>query len=117
MKKILFGTFTLAFLPSIVFAQATVATYLTAFGNFLNGYIIPLIVAIAVLFFVWGLTQYLIMGAHNEESREKGRQLALWGILAFVLIVSLWGITNALISGFGIGGGRVICPDYYPNCQ
>ena len=117
MKKAFLVATALACVPSLVFAQTTIATYLTTFADFLNKSVIPAIVAIAVLFFVWGVTKYFIMGATNEESREKGRQLVLWGILALVLILSLWGITNALVTSFGIGTTTVVCPDYNPGCH
>ncbi len=104
-------------LPSFVSAQTTVATYLTLIGSFLSNYVIPLIVAIAVLFFFWGITKSFIISGASEEGREEGKRIALWGILALVFILSLWGITNVVISGFGIGDGRIICPDYMPNCN
>lgn len=116
MKKILSSLFLVALAtPSVASAQ-TLATYLVLFGQFLNTYVIGLIAAIGLFFFFWGLTKYWIMGASNEESRDKGKQLALWGILAFVFMLSLWGISTALMDSFGFTGGRIICPDYYPNC-
>lgn len=113
-KALLLGIISL---PSFAFAEATVATYIIAFGTFLNAYVIPLIIAIAVLFFLWGLLKSFIIGGANEESRDEGKKIAIWGVAALVLILSLWGITNALVSSFGIEGGAVVCPDYYPNCN
>ena len=113
---ILFPTITLT-LPSLVFAQTTVATYLTLFVSFLSNYVIPLILAIAALFFFWGIAKSFIISGASEESREEGKKIAIWGVLAFVFIVSLWGITNVLVKGFGIDNGQILCPDYYPNCK
>jgi len=114
-KVLLLGGITT--LPSLVYAEATIATYIIAFGTFLNDYVIPFIIAIAVLFLLWGLLKSFIIGGASEESRDEGKKIALWGIVALVLILSLWGITNALVSTFGIGGGAIVCPDYYPDCN
>lgn len=86
-------------------------TLLAGFLDFLTGTVIPFLLVIATLFFVWNVTRYFIIGGANEESREKARQLALWGILAFVLITSLWGIVMLVVNGLGLDN-RSIAPDY-----
>ena len=87
-------------------------TLLLMILDFLNGTIIPLIFAIAVLFFLWNATRYFIIGGANEDDQEKARRLAVWGILAFVVITALWGIV-ALISGsLDVGRINFIEPDY-----
>ncbi len=107
--------------PSVAFAQATIATYITAMISFINLYVIPLIAGIAFIVFFWGIAKYFVIGGANEEAQEKGKQLALWGILAFVLIISTWGLVNMLIDAFGVKYTGKICPDYHPqtnpNCQ
>ena len=37
-----------------------------------------------------GVYRYFILGAENESEREKGKQFVLWGIIGFVVIVSVW---------------------------
>ncbi len=87
-------------------------TLLLMIFGFLNGIVIPLIFAIAVLFFVWNATRYFIIGGANEDDQEKARRLAIWGILAFVVITALWGIV-ALISGsLDVNRINFIEPDY-----
>jgi hypothetical protein len=107
----------MAFLPSIAFAQGVpLDVYIVRFGGFINKFVIPLVVALAFVFFVYNAIRYFVIGGANSESQQKARMLALWGVLAFVFIVSMWGIVNVLVSSFGIGQNRAFCPDYNPNC-
>lgn len=86
--------------------------YLTAILDFLNTKIVPFIMAIALLFFLINVLRYFIIGGGNEESQTKAKLLAMWGLAAFTLILSVWGIVNIFIVAFGIGGGNAQVPDY-----
>jgi len=79
---------------------------------FINYVLLPFIFALAFLFFIWNAFRYFILGANSEEGREKAGRLALYSILAFVLMVSIWGIVNMLVNGFGIDRDNSIIPDY-----
>jgi hypothetical protein len=107
----------LPFIPSIVLAQATLNTYIIEFGLFLNRFVVPMILALAFLFFVYNAVRFFVIGGASSESQEKAKTLALWGVLAFVFILSIWGLTNVLVAAFGVGGNQKICPDYYLNCN
>jgi uncharacterized membrane protein YidH (DUF202 family) len=63
--------------------------------------IIPLILALAVLLFIWGIVQYVI-SAGNEEQKEKAKQFMIWGIIALTVMVSVWGIVRILGTTIGI---------------
>lgn len=80
--------------------------------QFLNDAVIPFLIAIAFLFFLWNATKYFIIQSDTEEGRRKARQLALWGIIAFVVIVSIWGITNLFVEGLDIDRERDVTPDF-----
>ncbi len=86
-------------------------TLLANILKFLNTTIIPLLMAIAFLVFIWNIARYFIIGGANEESQEKARSLALWGIAAFVVMISLWGIVNLFVNGLGLKNDP-ITPDY-----
>lgn len=116
-RLIAFTTGVLALLPSLVFAQGvSLDYYIVVAGGFLNKFVVPLVIALAFVFFVYNAVRYFIIGGANAESQEKARTLALWGVLAFVFIVSIWGLVNMLVSAFGIGANRQFCPDYNPDC-
>ncbi len=89
-----------------------IQTLLTNILKFLNEIIVPFLLVIAFVVFLWNIARYFVMDGANEESQEKARSQALWGILAFVIIVSLWGIVNLLVSGLGLGNNQAITPDY-----
>ncbi len=64
-----------------------------------NHYIIPTMFALAFLFFLAGVARYLIIGQvqGNEEAKEKGKHLALGGIIGFVVLFGIWGIVNLFL--------------------
>ncbi len=65
--------------------------------------IVPLVFAIAFIVFIWGVFQYFIAGAGNEEKRNEGKQFVLYGLIGFFLMLSVWGIVNLLVGSFGFG--------------
>lgn len=84
---------------------------------FLNKTVVPFLFALAFLFFIVTAARYFIIGGGSEDARKKARLLALWGIIAFVVMVSIWGIVNVLLSSLNISGGRPVCPDYLPVAE
>lgn len=88
-------------------------TFLTNIALFLNNTIMPFIMALAGFVFIWNAARYFIIGGANPDDQEKARTLALWGILAFVFIVSLWGIVKLMVGGLNLGNtNQPVVPDY-----
>jgi len=105
------GVFALAFSPVIASAQLATSGGGGAFEDFLrniieftNEVLIPFIIGIGFLFFVWGMFQYFIAGGANEESREKGKGLMIYATIGFVVIIIFFGIINILTSSTGLEG-------------
>lgn len=73
--------------------------------SFINGALVPLLIAIAFIVFLWGVFKYFIYGAADDEARTKGRSFVMYGIVGLVIIFSLWGIVNIGVSLFGVGTG------------
>src|SRR3989344_1918039 len=88
-----------------------IQTFLTNTITFLNDKIIPLLLAIAFLAFIWNSVQYFIIQGDSEEGQTKAKSLALWSIAGFVIILSLWGIVNMIVGDLGLRN-EAICPDY-----
>jgi hypothetical protein len=79
----------------------TVSSDIQSLITFINGYVVPLIFAVAFVVFLWGVFQYFIAGGASDEGREKGRQFIMYGIIGFVLMFSIWGIVSVLYHSFG----------------
>jgi hypothetical protein len=103
-------------LPLVSSAQEgdkdTVQGYLVLITNFIGDTLLPLLFAIALLFFLVNVARYFIVGGNDSESQEKAKTLALYGIGAFVFLVSIWGIVNMFVSAFEIDDTEANCPDY-----
>ena len=108
MKKLLIraATSLAAFTPVVALAQyGQINTEIAKVVTFINNVLIPLIFAIALLVFVWGMFKFFIY--NTEEEKEKGKELAIYAIVAFVLMVSIWGIVNLVANGLGFAGENI----------
>ncbi len=93
-----------AMLPMFALAAGELTEVSSFLGNlvkFMNNTLIPLIFALAFLVFVWGMFKTFIMGGSDHEKQEEGKQLMMYAIAGFVVMVSLWGIVNLVAGGFG----------------
>ena len=98
----------LAMLPGVAGAQfasdgGDFGLFLGNVINFANGVLIPFILGIGFLVFVWGMFRYFIAGGADEEARSNGKNLMIWATLGFVLIIVFWGVVNLLASSTGWG--------------
>ena len=100
MNKIIILGSSLLLLPLVTFAQfGKVDDFFNNIGTFINNVLIPLLFAFALLFFIYGMFRYFILGGANDDDREKGKKVMIWSIVAFVLAVSIWGIVNIIAGG------------------
>lgn len=86
------------------FADNPLAELMRNIITFANTVLIPFIIGIGFLFFVWGMFQYFIAGGANEDSREKGKKLMISATIAFVVIIIFFGVVNLLASSTGLEG-------------
>ncbi len=66
---------------------------------------VSVILALGVLYFVWGVVQFMI--ANSEEAKTRGRDTIIYGIIALAVIVSLWGLVNIVVNTLGVSGTSV----------
>lgn len=113
MKKIAYLLSSSSFLALPMVALAQIATgggggqFQTLLQNivaFSSDVLIPFIIAIGFLVFVWGMFQYFIAGGANDEKKEKGKSLMIYATLGFVLIIVFWGVINLLTQSTGLEG-------------
>ena len=88
---------------------------LNSFLTFLNVLVI-VVVALALVFFLWGMTVF-ILNAGSEDKRAEGKQKMLWGIIALTVMFGIWGIVSILLLAFGIGpsGSSIEIPSLFPG--
>ena len=110
LKKITAGLTLLAF-PLTTNAQLATSGDAGPFQDFLvnilifiNVVLIPFIIGIGFLVFVWGMFLYFIMGGADEEKKLKGRSLMINGTIGFVVIIIFFGIINLLAGSTGLEG-------------
>ena len=70
----------------------------------INYVLVPTLFAVAFLTFLWGVAQAYIFSAGDPTKVETGHKLVLWGLIGFVVMVSLWGLVNMISNTFGLGG-------------
>lgn len=111
----LFVSSTALFLTPVLFVSAQVGTGLVggkindnALSNLLRNILaftetilVPFILGIGFLVFVWGMFQYFILGGANDEAKEKGKSLIFYALAGFVLILVFWGLVNILANFTG----------------
>ncbi|MDB5244817.1 MAG: protein of unknown function with transrane region [Parcubacteria group bacterium] len=94
------------FSPILVAAAGINTTYIKGYSDsivgIINNILVPLLIAVAFIVFLWGIFKYFIYGADNDTERATGRQWAIWGIIGFAIIFSLWGLVNLLMGTLGL---------------
>lgn len=71
----------------------------TLINNILANIVNPLItlmVAVAILYFLWGVFQF-VRNAESSEERKKGRMNMMWGALGLFIMIAAYGIVNLII--------------------
>lgn len=101
--------------PMLLLAQ-TNSGPLQDLGGFvievINDILVPIVFSIAFLVFVWGAAKYFIFSGASDEGKEQGRSLMIWGIIAFFVMVAVWGIVNLLVDSTGLNDREL---DFIPE--
>lgn len=79
--------------------------------EFTNDVLIPFIIGIGFLVFVWGMFKYFIAGGADEGKRESGKQLMIYATLGFVLIIIFWGVVNFVVDSIGLDNESIDPPE------
>jgi hypothetical protein len=112
MKKVLYSS--AYFLPVLALAQDdSVGGLVPLIGNIINA-LVPIVVALALLYFFWGLARY-ILSAGDDGGKSEARMQMIWGIIALFVIVSVWGIVGLLGDTLGIQQGDTIIVPTVPT--
>lgn len=125
-KLIVLSSFGLTLAPLFAFAQAnnncsaavtgTLEAVICRVGNILNT-IIPILVVLGVVYFVWGVVQYVI--SDDEEAKKAGRDRMIFGIIGLAVIIAMWGLVGILTKTFNLQGSSSVpipCVPGTPGC-
>ncbi len=63
------------------------------------GRLIPLVIAMTLLVFLWGIFK-LVFSAQSEKSVEEGARYVTIGIVGLFVMVSVWGLVRILTMTF-----------------
>lgn len=101
-KKILASSIVLLLAtPYIAFADISTTWIDSLVSNIINflGSLVPLFIALAVTFFLWGVLQFVSSG-DDAEKRKLAQARMIHGVIAIFVMVSLWGLIHVLIDVF-----------------
>lgn len=113
MKKVLVFISLFPILPSIALAQTLSAQGLIGkFLAFSNKVLIPFALGVAFLFFLINVIRFFVIQGSEEDGRKNAKNLAIYGVLGFVILVVFWGIVNLLAGSIGLNAETAPTPDY-----
>jgi len=122
MKKVALAGSLAFFFPLIAFAQAgnltPFKTLVSNVGDIIN-MLIPILIALALVVFFWGLVKY-VWGGGSDEARKQGKNIMIAGLVSLFVMVSVYGIIRLAQNALGVDSGTFIqVPqppgDYNPN--
>ena len=85
--------------------NGTLFSVLCTVGSILNA-IVPVLIALGVVFFIWGVVSYVI--ASDEEAKTAGRNRIIYGIIGLAVIVAVWGLVALLTKTFSVNNSGTI---------
>lgn len=85
--------------------QGTLFTVLCKIGQILNA-VVPVLIALGVVYFVWGVIQYVI--SSDEEAKKAGRDRIIFGIIGLAVIIAMWGLVGILTKTFDVSNSGTI---------
>jgi hypothetical protein len=101
MKKLALVVGALA-LPLTSFAAlGNISSLVTDIGGIVNQ-VIPILFALALLGFFYGLVMYIF---GKEDNKDQAKKTMIWGIVALFVMASVWGLVSFIGSAVGVDQG------------
>lgn len=98
MKKLALIVGALA-LPLTSFAAlGNISTLVADVGGIVNQ-VIPILFALALLGFFYGLVMYIF---GKEDNKDQAKKTMIWGVVALFVMASVWGLVNFIGSAVGV---------------
>ena len=98
MKKLAITVGALA-LPLTSFAAlGNISGLVSDIGGIVNQ-IIPILFALALLGFFYGLVMYIF---GKEDDKDQAKKTMIWGVVALFVMASVWGLVSFLGNAVGV---------------
>lgn len=81
-------------------AEASVVTLMKSIDRVIINPIIFFLFALAMVYFLYGLAQYLLSPG-NEEVHKRSKSVMLWGIIGLFIMVAVFGIMKIILNTVG----------------
>ncbi|MDD5068850.1 MAG: hypothetical protein PHS53_00945 [Candidatus Pacebacteria bacterium] len=78
------------------------------------GQIIPVLVGVAVIGFLYGVLRYIYSGG-DEEKRKEGVRFMTYGIVGLAVITTLWALVGIIT--LSVVGTNPVLPQLTPGLQ
>lgn len=87
------------FVPAVAHAE-NINQFLSDIVSLIDNALIPLLLAVAFITFIYGVFKYFIAGSTSREERQQGRTMVMYSLIGFFILLSAWGIINLLVYQF-----------------
>jgi uncharacterized membrane protein YidH (DUF202 family) len=95
------------FSAKIAYAVSTSLNgFITNVDNMIINPLILLLFALAVVFFLYGVLEF-IMNQENEEKKTTGKSHMLWGIIGITIMLGVWFILGIILNTLGISKSEI----------
>ncbi len=92
-------------MPAVVFAQQqntsstqTIPSILGTIARILNDAVIPLVIGLAFVVFLWGIFKYVT--AASLEGKAGAKETIIYGLIGLFIMLAAWGLVKILIDTF-----------------
>lgn len=86
------------FFPVLAYAQGSGGTVLGTTSRIIQtigklvDMLIPIVIAVALLVFFWGLVKFI--RSVSDSGKADGKMFMVWGLVAIFVMVAVWGILS-----------------------
>lgn len=81
--------------------ERTIRCIILDITDLIRGPIVALLWAALTAAFLYGLVTYMYRGG-DEKKRKEGIQFMVWSVVAFFVMISIWGLVNLLGATFNL---------------
>ncbi len=84
------------------------ASLIGSFVGFLDDYVVPILIAITVVYFLIGVMKF-VKSAGDQKARDEGKKTIFYGLIGLAVMLSVWGLV-AIIAKSITGDSNIGIP-------